>query len=323
MVASSGDLVHNPFEEESMHYVSVIGSGNVGANTAFFIAEKGITDVALYDIREGLAAGKSLDMMEAAPVRRYRSRIRAADSLDVVADAEMVILAAGHVRKPGMKREELFGENKKIAEQLAPEIAKRAPRAKVIIATEPVDMITAEFVHLSGMDRSQVMGVGGCLDVTRLRYFASRKLGLSAENISVMVIGRHADAMIVLPRYCSVSGLPLEALLSAEQLKDIIEETRHAGGLIVSMAQRANAFYAPSAAVADLVDTVHMDLKRVMSVSLVFQGEYGISGVAMSLPAVIGREGIQRVLTPRITAEQQKLLESSAQELKNIMGGGR
>jgi len=253
MVASSGDLVHNPFEEESMHYVSVIGSGNVGANTAFFIAEKGITDVALYDIREGLAAGKGLDMMEAAPVRRYRSRIRAADSLDVVADAEMVILAAGHVRKPGMKREELFGENKKIAEQLAPEIAKRAPRAKVIIATEPVDMITAE----------------------------------------------------------------------SEQLKDIIEETRHAGGLIVSMAQRANAFYAPSAAVADLVDTVHMDLKRVMSVSLMFQGEYGISGVAMSLPAVIGREGIQRVLTPRITAEQQKLLESSAQELKNIMGGGR
>ncbi len=306
-----------------MHYVSVIGSGNVGANTAFFIAEKGITDVALYDLREGTAAGKALDMMEAAPIRKYRGRIRAVDSLEAIADSEMVILAAGQVRKPGMKREDLFGANREVVTALAPEIGRLAPHAKVLVATEPVDMITAEVVRLSGLDRRQVMGIGGCLDATRLRFFASQELGLSAENISALVIGRHSDAMIVLLRYCSVSGLPLTGLLSAEQLERIEEKTRRAGGLIVSMAQRASAFYAPSAAVADLVDSIHMDLRRVIPVSLLFQGEYGISGVAMSLPAVIGREGIERVLTPALTGEEERQLKRSAGELQAAMGGVR
>ena len=304
-----------------MHYVTVIGSGNVGANTAFFIAEKGITDVALYDIREGIAKGKSLDMMEAAPIRKYRNRIWAAESLDAVAESEVVILVAGSVRKPGMKREDLFEENHQIVAQLAPQIGKQAPQAKVLIATEPVDMITTEFVKFSGMDRSQVMGIGGCLDVTRLRFFASQALGISPEHISAMVIGRHADPMIIPMRYCSVSGLPIDTLLTEKQLQEIAEQTRNAGNLIVSMAQRASAFYAPSAAVADLVDSIHMNLHRVICVSIMFQGEYGISDVAMSLPVVIGRNGIERVLTPNLTKEEQKQLKDSAKTLKAIMGG--
>jgi malate dehydrogenase len=305
-----------------MHYVTVIGSGNVGANTAFFIAEKGITDVALYDIRDGLAKGKGLDMMEAAPIRRYRNRIWEAESLDVVADTETVILTAGKVRSPGMKREDLFEANRSIVSELAPELARLAPQVKVLVATEPVDLITTEFVKRSGMDRSKVMGIGGCLDVTRLRYFTAQELGLSPENISATVIGRHSDAMIVLLRYCSVSGLPLTSLLSEEQQNKIVEQTRRAGDLIVSMAQRASAFYAPSAAIADLVDAIHMDLRRVTCVSLLFEGEYGINGVAMSLPAVIGRNGIERVITPNLTEEEQKRIRSSAVELEKILASG-
>ena len=305
-----------------MHYVTVIGSGNVGANTAFFIAEKGITDVALYDIREGIATGKGLDMMEASPIRKYRNRIWAAKSLDVIAETETVILTAGKVRKPGTEREDLFEENKQIISELAPKIGRLAPQAKILIATEPVDLITAEFVKRSGLDRSKVMGIGGCLDVTRLRYFASQELGLSPENISATVIGRHSLAMIVILRYCSVSGLPLTSLLSEEQLQRIDEQTRRAGDLIVSMAQRASAFYAPSAAIADLVDTIHMDLRRVVCVSLLFQGEYGIKGVAMSLPAVIGRNGIEQVITPDLTDEEKHQLHSSSVELGKVLGSG-
>ena len=306
-----------------MHYVTVIGSGNVGANTAFFIAEKGITDVALYDIREGLATGKGLDMMEAAPVRRYRNRIWPAPSLDVVAETETVILAAGAVRKPGMEREDLFQDNREIVAQLAPEIGRKAPQAKVLVATEPVDMITAEFLRLSGLDRKQVMGIGGCLDVTRLRYLIARELGLSPENISALAIGRHSRDLIVPLRYCSVSGLPIEALLSGEQLERIVEDTRGAGDLIVSMAQRASAFYAPSAAVADVVDAIHMNLRRVLCLSVLLQGEYGIEGVAMSLPVVVGSGGVERVLTPALTPEETKLLEASARQLSSILGGKR
>jgi malate dehydrogenase len=305
-----------------MHYVTVIGSGNVGANTAFFIAEKGITDVALYDIREGLAKGKGLDMMEASPIRKYRNRIWEAESLDVVADTEMVILAAGTVRSPGMKREDLFEQNRSIVAELAPELARLAPRAKFLVATEPVDLITAEFAMRSGVERSKVMGIGGCLDVTRLRYFAAQELGLSPENISATVIGRHSDAMIVMLGYCSVSGLPLTSLLKQEQQQKIVEQTRQAGDLIVKMAQRSSAFYAPSAAIADLVDAIHMDLRRITCVSLLFEGEYGISGVAMSLPAVIGRNGIERVITLKLTEEEQKRLKSSAAELEKILASG-
>ena len=308
-----------------MHYVTVIGSGNVGANTAFFIAERGITDVALYDIRDGLAKGKGLDMMEAAPIRKYRNRIWEAQSLEVVGETETVILTAGSVRTPGMKREDLFEANRPIVSELAPELARLAPQAKFLVATEPVDLITTEFVKRSGLDRSRVMGIGGCLDVTRVRYFAAQELGLSPENISATVIGRHSDAMIVMLRYCSVSGLPLTSLLSEEQQRIIVEQTRRAGDLIVNMAQRSSAFYAPSAAIADLVDAIHMDLRRITCVSLLFDGEYGISGVAMSLPAVIGRNGIERVITPRLTEQEHEQLGSSAGQLQKILasGGGK
>jgi malate dehydrogenase len=298
--------------------VSILGSGNVGANTAFFIAETGIEDVALYDLKDGLATGKTLDMMEAAPLRKYRNRLRGVRALEEIAGSEIVVLAAGQVRRPGMKREDLFAENRKVALELAGPVTRFAPQAVVIVATEPVDPITLEFTRASGFPRERVLGVGGCLDGTRLRFAAARELGVSMDDVSALVIGRHASSMIALPRYCSVSGVPLPQLLPPERIAALVSETAAAGDLIVQMAQRSSAFYAPSAAVSDIVNSIHMDLGRVLSVSLLLEGEYGLSGVAMSLPAVVGRGGVRRVLSPRLTAAELQALERSAGELREL-----
>jgi len=298
--------------------VSIIGSGNVGANTAFFIAETGIEDVLLFDIQEGLAAGKALDMMEAAPIRRYRNRLRAASSLEQIAGSEVVVLAAGRVRRPGMKREDLLADSMRLVCELAPEVARLAPEAVVIVATEPVDPVVRRFVRLSGLPRGRVLGIGGCLDATRLRQAIARELGVSTENVSALVIGRHSDSMLVLPRCCSVSGVPLPQLLSIERIEALVRQTVEAGDLIVQMAQRSSAYYAPSAAAADLVNAVHMDLGRVLCVSLLLEGEYGLRDVALSLPAVIGKAGARRVLTPRLSDAELEALRRSARELAEL-----
>jgi malate dehydrogenase len=300
--------------------VSIVGSGNVGANTAFFIAETGVEDVLLYDLQDGLAAGKALDMMEAAPLRKYRNRLRGAVGLEEIAGSEIVVLAAGKVRRPGMKREDLFEENRALVGEVAPRVAALSPQAVVVVATEPVDPITREFVRVSGLPRERVLGVGGCLDATRLRYAIARELGVSMEDVSAMAVGRHSSSLLALPRYCSVSGVPLPQLLSPERIQALVEEAAGAGDLIVRMAQRSSAFYAPSAAAADIVNAVHMDLRRVLCVSLVLQGEYGLADVALSLPAVVGRGGARRVLSPRLTEAELAALRRSAAELAALAG---
>jgi malate dehydrogenase len=302
-------------------YVSIIGSGNVGANAAFFIAEKGVADVLLYDVKAGFPAGKSLDMMEAAPIRAYRNRISGTDSIEELRESDIIVMAAGSVRGPGMKREDLFATNRGLAASLAREVARLAPEAKVIVATEPVDPITQVFVQESGLPRERVFGLGAFLDATRLRYFIARELSVSMENVSAMVIGRHSDAMIGLPRYCTVSGVPIPQLLRHSMIEELLAETRDAGDLIADLARRSTAYYAPSAAVAELVDSIHMDLKRVFPVSVLLDGEYGLMGSVLSLPAVIGRDGIERVLQPRLTDDEKERFERSAGEVRAIVEG--
>jgi len=305
-----------------MAWVSIIGGGNVGANAAFFIAEKGVTDVLVVDIQPGLSKGKMLDIMEAAPIRRYRNALIGSDSLDDIAGARLVVIAAGAIRTPGMRREELYAVNAGLISSLAPRVAALAPNASVLIATEPVDSLTTLFALRSGMPRTRVMGLGGILDSTRLRALIARELDVSMEIVSAMVIGRHSDDMICLPRYCSVSGVPLPLLLSAERIAALVEETRTAGDLVVEMAKRSSSYYAPSAAVAELADSVHMNLKRIFSVSVVLQGEYGIRDAALSLPAVIGEEGIVRVLTPDLTDAERAGLTVSARKIAAAVAGG-
>jgi malate dehydrogenase len=305
-----------------MSRVSIIGGGNVGANAGFFIAEKGVTDVLLVDIQPGLARGKMLDIMEAAPIRRYRNMLAGTDSIEDIKGSQLVVVAAGAIRAPGMRREDLFTANAGLIRSLAPQIARLAPDATVVIATEPVDSLTSLFVQKSGMPRTRVVGLGGILDSTRFRVLIARELNVSTEIVSAMVVGRHSDDMICLPRYSSVSGVPLPLLLSAERIASIIEETRTAGDLVVEMAKRSSSYYAPSAAVAELADSVHMNLNRIFPVSVQLQGEYGVNDAALSLPAVIGEKGVVRVLVPELSAKEKAVFLESARKVAAAVKGG-
>jgi malate dehydrogenase len=305
-----------------MAWVSIVGGGNVGANAAFFIAEKGVTDDLLVDIQPGLSRGKMLDIMEAAPIRRYRNHLSGSDSLGDIAGSRLVVIAAGAIRTPGMRREDLFTVNAGLIASLAPEVARLAPDATVVIATEPVDSLTALFARESGFPRGRVMGLGGILDSTRLRALIARELSVSMEIVSAMVIGRHSDDMICLPRYCSVSGVPLPLLLAPERIASLVEETRTAGDLVVEMAKRSSSYYAPSAAVAELADSIHMNLNRIFPVSVLLEGEYGARGAALSLPAVIGEKGVVRVLTPELTPQEKAVFLESARRVAAAVNGG-
>lgn len=297
--------------------IGIIGSGNVGANTAFFLAEKGVDDVMLYDIQEGMAKGKALDMMEAAPIRGYRTRISGTDSSEDVLSCGIVIIAAGAVRKPGMSRDELFATNKQIIDGYASQITNT--ETKVIIVPDPVDVLTTVFARASNLPSNQVMGLGGILDATRLRSLIARALSVSMENVSAQVVGRHTDDMIPVREYCSVSGISLDHFFSKDQITDLFEQTRQAGNLIVELAGRASAYYGPSAVIAELAEAISMDTGRLLSVSHLLSGEFGIRDLALSLPCVIGKNGISKVIIPKLDEHETRVIKQSADMIQQTI----
>jgi malate dehydrogenase len=301
-----------------MKKVAIVGSGNVGANTAFFIAEKGFADVCLADVLEGVAAGKALDIMETAPLRSYKSRVRGAPHAEAVEGADAVVVAAGAVRSPGMHREDLLDRNRPVVLEIARLVKRLAPGSVAVVVTEPVDVLTDVFVEESGLPRERVLGVGGLLDSTRLRYAVGRDLGVSVETVSALVLGRHGPDMIAPARFVSVTGVPLLALMGPDQFDALVEEVKGAGDLIVGMAQRGNAFYAPSSAIAELVDAVCRDTRRVFSVSLHLEGEYGVEGAAVSVPAVVGAGGAERIFLPALEPGERALLKNTADDVRAL-----
>jgi malate dehydrogenase len=299
-----------------MAQIGIVGSGNVGANTALFAAEKGIAHICLYDIKDGLPIGKALDLMEAAPVRGYQRKISGTNSLDEVLDSQIIMIAAGEIRTPGTKREDLFEKNRGVVEGIAARLAEF--NGVVIVATEPVDVMTAHFVRVSHLTWPKVIGLGGVLDSVRLRCLIGRALNVHTRDVRATVIGRHSDGMIPLQEYCSVAGVPLNVLLSQKEIDSVFRDTMTAGDEIVGMEQHASAHYGPAAAAADLAEAVIYDTNRILSVSVMLTGQYGIHDVAMSLPAMVGEDGIERVLEPKLTDEQVALLKSSAEALAAI-----
>ena len=297
--------------------IGIIGSGNVGANTAFFLAEKGVDHVLLYDVQDGLAQGKALDMMEASPIRGYRTGIRGSSDLNEILDCQVIIITAGAVRRPGMKRDDLLKANQTIIQAYAQKITR--PDTKVIIVSEPVDLMTTLFVQASSLPANQIMGLGGVLDATRLRYLIAKELKVSMENVAAQVIGRHTQDMILLKEYCCVSGISLDNFLDEDRVQELFETTRNAGGLIVELAGRASAYYGPSAVAVEIAEAVCRDTGRLMSVSQMLTGQYGITDAALSLPAFIGKNGISNTVEPRLSPEEIEQLESSAQGIKDTL----
>ena len=296
-----------------MAQIGIIGSGNVGANTAFFAAEKNFAHIRMYDVKEGLSTGKALDMMEAAPLRGYQYRLSGTDDLADVLDSDVVVVAAGETREPGMKREDLYEKNKPIIEEIAGKL--KGYDGVVIVATEPVDVFTVQIVR-EGLPWQRVMGIGGVLDSARLQVLIARELYVAQEDVKATVIGRHSEEMIALPAYCSVAGVPATKLMSETRFSELVRATVDAGDHIVGLAKRTNSFYGPAAAAADLAEAVVRGTNRILPVSLAVSGQYGISDVAMSLPALVGGGGIERVLEPKLTVGERVRLERSAQSLK-------
>jgi len=299
-----------------MKRISIIGSGNVGTNTAFFIAERRATDVLLVDIKDGVAAGKSLDLMEAGPVRDYVTAIRGSVRIDDIAGSDIVIIAAGRVRKPGERREDLYRDNAPNVRAISRDIRRLAPGAVVINIVEPVDLLTLLIQETLGADRFKVMGVGGLLSSTRIRYLVSKALGVSPREVTGLIIGPHHPSMVFLRDTIRVSGIPAAALLSEPQLLQLIEDARNAGDTILHLAQRSTSYYAPSAAAAMLVDAIVCNTKALLPVSVRCEGEYGVQGLAIGVPAFVGEHGVARILQLKLSAADRDAFDRAAAALK-------
>jgi len=299
-----------------MKQVGIIGSGNVGANSAFFIAENGTASVTLVDIKEGLSAGKALDISEAGPIRSYDTEIRGTDDIQDIRGSDIVVIAAGRVRRIGENRDDLYRDNAPLVGRICADVRRLAPDAVVINVVEPVDMITLLAREALGFDRERVLGIGGLLNSTRLRFLISSMLGVSPREVSGMVIGPHRPGMVILRETVRVSGIPAEKLLAPEQFETAIEGVRKAGDTILQMAQRSTSYYAPSAAVAALVEAVARDTRAILPVSILLKGEYGLSDIAVSVPACIGARGVDRVVPVEMSADEKQEFLSAAAELR-------
>ena len=295
-----------------MTQIGIVGGGNVGANTMFFLAEKDVAPVIMYDVKEGLSTGKALDMMEAAPVRGYQFQLDGTDDVADVLAKDIVIVAAGETRQPGESRSSLFEKNKPIVDAVAEKLS--GYNGVVIVMAEPVDLFVAHLVS-SGLPAGKVIGVAGGLDSARLQVAIARELKVAQEDVKATVIGRHDDDMIALPAYCSVAGVPVSTLMSDARFAELVDEVVKAGDTIVGLAKRTNSFYGPAAVATDIAQAVVNDSNRILSVSTVLSGQYGVSGVALSLPAMIGADGITKVIEPELTDDELARFKASADVL--------
>lgn len=318
-----------------MARIAIIGSGNLGANTAFFIAEKAVADCILYDIKEGLATGKALDLMEAAPLRRYHTWIHAAKSFDEVRTADFTIIAAGNPRKPGQTREDLFLENAPLIADYARKLGNQTgmagrfngPRTQsgsgsILIVTEPVDALTTLFVRLSGWEAHRVLGMGTVLDSYRLRYLIAARLGIISDDVQVTVLGRHGSDVLLDFARCSVAGIGIEHLLSAADLADIRNELVGSGDAIIKLAGRNSSYYAPSVAAADIAEAVVRNTGGIFSVSHIQTSPPSLpdlGDIALSMPAVLGKNGIEQTMRPVLGPEAQKVLSGSAGSIRTLV----
>jgi malate dehydrogenase len=308
-----------------MKRISIIGSGNVGTNTAFFIAERRATDVLLVDIKDGVAAGKSLDLMEAGPLRGYVSAMRGTVRIDDIAGSDIVIIAAGFNRKPGQQREDVYRDNAPIVRGIAQDIRRLAPGALVINIVEPIDLLTLLVQETMGADRFRVMGVGGLLTSTRIRYLVSKALGVSPRETTALIIGPHHPSMVFLRDTIRISGIPAETLLGEKRLLELIEEARNAGDAILQLAQRSSAYYASCAAAAALVEAIVCNTKALLPVSVRCENEYGVRGLAIGVPAYIGEKGVDSILQLKLSEAERTAFDHAAAALRtahdNIVAG--
>ena len=300
--------------------VTVVGAGNVGATCANVIAHKELAnEVVLVDIKEGLAEGKALDIWETSPINLYDTRtIGSTNNYSKTAGSDVVVITSGIPRKPGMSRDDLIATNAGIVKSVTENVIKHSPDAKIIIVSNPLDVMTYCAYLTAKVDSSRVFGMAGILDTARYRSFLAEELNLSPKDIQAVLMGGHGDTMVPLPRYTTVGGIPVTELIEEDKLNAIVERTKKGGGELVNL-MGTSAWYAPGAAAAQMVEAIVRDQKRVFPVCALLKGEYGMENIYLGVPVVLGKNGIEKIIELDLNNEEKALLNESAKAVRSVM----
>ncbi|MBV8172321.1 MAG: malate dehydrogenase [Candidatus Eremiobacteraeota bacterium] len=299
--------------------VSIVGAGNVGATTAHWLAAKGLADIVLVDVVEGIPQGKALDLLEALPVEGADVSVQGANDYSLTAGSDIVVITAGFRRKPGMSRDDLLKANAEIVGAATSSSMKLSPNAILIVVTNPLDAMCEVARRVSGFPRERVLGMAGVLDSARFCTFIADELKVSVDNVQAFVLGGHGDQMVPLPRYSTVAGIPITELLDGPTIERLVKRTANGGAEIVNLLKAGSAYYAPARSIAEMVDAILNDRHKVLPCAVYLQGEYGLRDLFIGVPAKLGAKGLEEVIQIRLTADEQTALRKSADAVKALV----
>ena len=299
--------------------VTVVGAGNVGATTAQRLAERDYADVVLVDIVEGMPQGKALDLNQSGPVVGYEPNMVGTNGYDETSGSQIVVITSGFPRQPGMSRDDLLAKNKEIVGGVAREVAQRSPDAIVIVVTNPLDAMCHVAADVTQFPRQRVIGMAGILDSARFRTFIAWELGVSVRDVTGFVLGGHGDTMVPVVSYTSVAGVPVTQRIPDDRLEEIVQRTRDGGAEVVKLLQKGSAFYAPSAAAVEMVDSIVLDQKRVLPCAALCQGEFGVDGLFVGVPVKLGAEGVEEILEIDLSDKEREQLGKSADAVRELV----
>lgn len=299
--------------------VTVVGAGNVGANTAQKIAAKELADVVLVDVVDGVPQGKGLDMLESAPVEGYDVKIAGTNGYDETANSDIVVITAGFPRKPGMSRDDLLLANYEVVKSATEQAAKKSPNAILILVTNPLDAMCWTALKVSGFKRERVIGMAGVLDTARFRTFIAEELNVSFENVTAMVLGGHGDTMVPLVRFTNVSGIPLSELTDQATIDRMVQRTRDGGAEIVKYLKTGSAYYAPAASTVEMVESILKDKKKVLPCAVSLDGEYGIKGLFVGVPVKLGKDGVEKIYEIKLDDAEKAALKKSVDAVQELV----
>jgi len=299
--------------------ITVVGGGNVGASAAINLAMKELGDVVLVDVVEGVPQGKGLDMAQMGPIEGYDVAITGANDYAPTANSDVVVITAGLARKPGMSRDDLLIANYEVVKSVTENVAKHSPNAILVLVTNPLDAMCTVAHHVSKFPKHRVVGMAGVLDSARFRTFIAMELSVSVENVTAVVLGGHGDTMVPVVRLSNVSGIPLTELIPADRLAAIVDRTRNGGAEIVKHLKTGSAYYAPSAAAVEMVESILKDKKKVLPCAALLEGEYGVHGLFVGVPVKLGRNGIEKIYEMQLNAEEKAMLAKSASSVQELV----
>lgn len=303
--------------------ISVIGAGYVGSTLAQRLAERDYADVVMFDIIPNMPQGKALDILQSGPVLGFDSLVTGTNDYNDTANSDIVVITSGFPRKPGMTRDDLVKKNQEVISQVTEQVVKYSPNSILIMVTNPLDAMAQLALKISGFPRERVIGMAGILDTARFRTFIAQEVGASVSDVQAYVLGGHGDTMVPLARMCTVAGVPISQLIPAERIEQIVQRARDGGAEIVKLLGTGSAYFAPSASVLQMVDSILLDKKMIVPCAVYLKGEYGIDNLFVGVPAQLGAKGVEKIVEVELSSEEQALLHKSAdavKELINVMG---